>query len=76
MMFLSFYAYICQIKAEDDMKGITIGPVGGQAFSHIQGTKVTLAGRTAYLPNDDVPFVLQRLTAGQINAIPRNFWDR
>ena len=72
MMFLSFFAYICQRKAEDDMKGIIIGPAGGQTISHIQGTKVTLAGRTAYLPNDNVPFVLQRLTAGQINAIPKD----
>ena len=54
------------------MKGITIGPAGGHGLSRMQGTKVTLAGRTAFLPNDDVPFVFQRLTAGQINAIPRD----
>lgn len=53
------------------MKGITIGPAGGHGLSRMQGTKVTLAGRTAFLPNDDVPFVFQRLTAGQINAIPK-----
>ena len=38
----------------------------------MQGTKVTLAGRTAFLPNADVPFVLQRLTMGQIDAIPKD----
>lgn len=48
------------------------GPAGGRSLSRMQGTKVTLAGRTAFLPNDDVPFVMQRLTAGQINAIPRD----
>ena len=36
------------------------------------GTKVKLAGRTAILPNDNVPFVVQRLTMGQINAIPKD----
>ena len=36
------------------MKGITIGPAGGHGLSRMQGTKVTLAGRTAFLPNDDV----------------------
>lgn len=41
-------------------------------MSRTLGTKVTLAGRTAFLPNDDVPFVMQRLTAGQINAIPKD----
>ncbi len=44
------------------MKGITIGPAGGHGLSRMQGTKVMLAGRTAFLPNDDVPFVFQRLT--------------
>jgi len=54
------------------MKGIGIGPAGGRALSRMQGTKVTLAGRTAFLPNDDVPFVIQKLTMGQINAIPKD----
>lgn len=36
------------------MKGITFGPAGGRALSRVQRTKVTLAGRTAFLPNDDV----------------------
>ena len=54
------------------MKGIGIGPAGGRALSRMQGTKVTLAGRTAFLPNDDVPFVMQKLTMGQINAIPKD----
>ena len=34
------------------MKGI--GPAGGLSMSRTLGTKVTLAGRTAFLPNDDV----------------------
>lgn len=54
------------------MKDITIGLAGGLTLSRMQGTKVTLAGRTAFLPNDDVPFVMQSLTAGQINAIPKD----
>ena len=54
------------------MKGITFGPAGGHSLSRMQGTKVTLAGRTAFLPNDNVPFVVQRLTMGQINAIPKD----
>lgn len=44
------------------MKGITIGPAGGHGLSRMQGTKVMLAGRTAFLHNDDVPFVMQKLT--------------
>ena len=36
------------------MKGISIGPAGGHGLSRMQGT--TLAGRTTYLPNDDIPF--------------------
>lgn len=54
------------------MKGIGIGPAGGPSMSRTLGTKVTLAGRTAFLPNDDVPFVMQKLTMGQINAIPKD----
>ena len=48
------------------------GPAGGPPNSRALGTKVTLAGRTAILPNDNVPFVVQRLTMGQINAIPKD----
>ena len=59
-------------KAKNNMKGITFGPAGGRSLSSMQGTKVTLAGRTAFLPNADVPFVLQRLTMGQIDAIPKD----
>ena len=54
------------------MKGIGIGPAGGPSMSRTLGTKVTLDGRTAFLPNDDVPFVMQKLTMGQINAIPKD----
>ena len=48
------------------------GPAGGIPNSRTLGTKVTLAGRTVFLPNDNVPFVVQRLTMGQINAIPKD----
>ena len=48
------------------------GRVGGIPHSRALGTKVALAGRTAFLPNDNVPFVVQRLTMGQINAIPKD----
>ena len=40
--------------------------------SRIGGTKVKLAGRTALLPNMEVPTVIQRLTAAQIDAIPQD----
>ena len=55
-----------------NMKGITIGLAEGHGLFRMQGTKVTLAGRTTYLPNADTPCVFQPLTAGQINAIPRD----
>lgn len=48
------------------------GPAGGLPNSRILGTKVTLAGRAAFLPNDNVPFVVQKLTMGQIAAIPKD----
>ena len=38
------------------MKSFTICPMRGPGLSHMQGTKVTLAGRTTYLPNYDEPF--------------------
>ena len=56
----------------DNMANFIGGPAGGLPNSRILGTKVTLAGRTAILPNDNVPFVVQRLTMGQINAIPKD----
>ena len=72
MLLSTFMRIICQRKTEDDMKGIGIGPAGGLSMSRTLGTKVTLAGRTAFLPNDNVPFVMQKLTMGQINAIPKD----
>ena len=39
---------------------------------HRQGTMVTLAGKTAYLPNNDMPIIVQNLTEKQIDAIPRD----
>lgn len=38
----------------------------------MHGTKVTLAGRPAFLANHDVPIVVQQLTKGQIEAIPKD----
>lgn len=48
-----------------------IGPTGGH-ISRIEGVKVELAGRTAFLPNMEVPVVIQQLTAAQIKAIPQD----
>lgn len=36
------------------------------------GTLVQLAGKAAYLPDNDRPIVVQNLTEKQINAIPRD----
>ena len=41
-------------------------------MSRMQGTKVTLAGRTAFLPNRSTPLVIQKLTLRQIALIPRD----
>ena len=49
-----------------------IGPTGGHISPRIEGVKVELAGRTAFLPNMEVPVVIQRLTAAQIKAIPQD----
>ena len=54
------------------MKGFDSGLAGGLSLSRTKGTKVKLAGRTAFLPNDTVPFVMQKLTRGQIDAIPKD----
>lgn len=48
------------------------GPAGGNVAARIAGTKVRMAGKTMFLPNNDVPFVVQKLTMEQINAIPRD----
>lgn len=48
------------------------GPAGGHAPSHNLGTKVMVAGRSMILPNSEVPFVVQKLTMGQIAAIPKD----
>ena len=44
------------------MKGLGPIALGGLARSKMQGTKVMLAGRTTFLPNDDVPIIVQKLT--------------
>ena len=54
------------------MKGLGPIALGGLARSKMQGTKVMLAGRTTFLPNDDVPIIVQKLTMKQIEAIPRD----
>ena len=54
------------------MKLLKTGLAGGRVSSRIGGTKVKLAGRTAFLPNMEVPTVIQRLTAAQISAIPQD----
>ena len=48
------------------------GPAGGNVAARIAGTKVRMARKTMFLPNNDVPFVVQKLTMEQINAIPRD----
>lgn len=54
------------------MKMIGEGHVGGLSQRRRQGTAVRLAGKTAFLPNADVPFVMQELTLEQIEAVPKN----
>ena len=54
------------------MNGFTFGPAGGRGLSRKRGTQVMLAGRTAFLPNEDVPCVRQMLTMRQIKAIPKD----
>ena len=54
------------------MKMVKTGSAQGLTLSRIGGTKVKLAGRTAFLPNMEVPTVIQRLTAAQIGAIPQD----
>ena len=45
---------------------------GGLSRSREKGTKVMLAGRMAFLPNERVPIVVQTLTEQQIAEIPRD----
>ena len=52
------------------MKTMSSNPAGGSLHSRLLGTQVVLAGRSALLPNDDVPIIVQKMTMGQINAIP------
>lgn len=54
------------------MKGLRPYSLGVLSRSRMHGTKVTLAGRPAFLPNHDVPIVVQQLTKGQIEAIPKD----
>lgn len=48
------------------------GHAGGHAPSRNLGTKVMVAGRSMILPNSEVPYVVQKLTMGQIAAIPKD----
>ena len=63
-MLLSTFMRIFAINKRIVMANFIGGPAGGYLRSRTLGTKVTLAGRTAFLPNDDVPFVMQKLTMG------------
>lgn len=54
------------------MKILKIGQTGGHISSRMHGTRVTLAGRKAFLPNMEVPVVIQQLTAAQIKAVPQD----
>lgn len=49
-----------------------IGHIGGRVPSLKQGTEVELAGRKAFLPNDNAPVLVQELTLRQIAAIPKD----
>ncbi len=59
-------------KAENDMKGITLGPAGGRSKSRNYGIWVKLAGQPALMPNTKAPVVVQDLTMEQIQAIPKS----
>ena len=48
------------------------GSAGGHVPSRNLGTKVMVAGRSMILPNSEVPYVVQKLTMGQIAAIPKD----
>lgn len=54
------------------MKILKTSLAGRQLQTRFNGTKVELAGRTALLPNMEVPVVIQRLTEAQIRAIPKD----
>ena len=54
------------------MDSFKIGPAGGLAPSRNLGTKVMMAGKSMILPNSEVPYVVQKLTMGQIAAIPKD----
>ena len=51
------------------MKGIGIGPTGGRALSRMQGTEVTLAGRTAF-PTSGGGLIVYVHTSGVIQLFP------
>lgn len=54
------------------MHSFNTGPAGGLAPSRNLGTKVIVAGKTMFLPNIEVPNVVQELTMEQIVAIPQD----
>lgn len=54
------------------MRFFKTGSFEGIPQHRMQGTKVTLAGRTAFLPNRSTPLVIQKLTLRQIASIPRD----
>ncbi len=54
------------------MEHFKTGYFEGIPQPHMQGIKVMLAGRTAFLPNRSTPLVVQKLTLRQIAEIPRD----
>lgn len=54
------------------MKILKAGSARGLTLSRIEGVKVEMEGRTAFVPIEGGPFELKRLTMGQINAIPKD----
>ena len=54
------------------MRFFKTGSFEGIPQHRMQGTKVMLAGRTAFLPNRSTPLVIQKLTLRQIALIPKD----
>ena len=59
-----------QLVNRNNMVKFVGGPAGGHVPSRNLGTKVMVAGRSMILPDSEVPYVVQKLTMGQIAAIP------
>lgn len=57
------------------MAHIHFGSAGGHSLIPAKGTQVILAGKPAFLPNTEVPCVMQELTKEQIEAIPKDLYS-